>query len=897
MALRIGAYTVVRELARGGMGVVYVARHEALGREVALKLLLASRSSESARARFQAEAQVVARLRHPHIVAIHEVGLHQGAPYLVMDLVDGESLEARIERDGPLPPADAVRIVEEVSRAVAYAHAQGILHRDLKPGNVLIERRRAAPALDQHDASGVAERSSASAPANVLLASDGRALLTDFGLAKDLSDERARLTRSGQLLGTPVFMPPEQAAAEHERVDERSDVYALGMTLYQALTGEVPFLSDSLIELLTQIVERAPRPPSELRPELPRELDSVVLMCLEKEPARRYASAELLAQDLARWRRDEPVTASRSGLGTRARAWLRRGRRSRGSVLAGALLVLCGGAIVAHQAVLAPRARAAEELAAEERWQAESLTPLLYGLRPGAKLEAVQAGELRRRLAELEGVERVLGPSPASRAARARLEAYQRLLELRRQPRRPPSAPLATERELPHLLVDAIALAQRRDLPALWSALDEAERLHPGPEVREVRLALLARHDPATFLRGGSGSSSQGPSDPGSGGPGSGASEADAALARELAPEATQRLYARVLGPAFAGTAEDAHRELSSLAQALGGWSGLPPDLLARARDAALEDTAEAWSAELPAELLLQSRLDRLELVLADPPAPPHAPRLAAALEAALQRTLGGAPSLGQVRVAAELERVAALLDGRRREAERLRGAVLRLVGAGPLEDAPLLHALLRHGAGCDLATLAARASTAALLALRARYPRCPCAGALEASRGAASDPLLLERVLTAPRATDLAPRYRFELGCERVRLLAARAPSDRAAAAAAARGQLAELRRYPAPLAEAWRLHDAVWWAGELAGQHSPAERSAAARYTRELREAARPDAPVERAALAEWLERQALRPGLSISRQRELLGEAYSFAAGERAQEISARLAALGE
>ncbi|HBP18669.1 MAG TPA: serine/threonine protein kinase, partial [Planctomycetes bacterium] len=140
MRRNFGDYTILRELARGGMGAVYVARHDTLGREVALKVLLSSRQGDKARARFAAEARLVARLRHPHVVPVHEVGVHEGQPFLVMDLIDGESLEARIDRDGSLPPREAARVVEELARAVHYAHEQGVLHRDLKPGNVLLAR-------------------------------------------------------------------------------------------------------------------------------------------------------------------------------------------------------------------------------------------------------------------------------------------------------------------------------------------------------------------------------------------------------------------------------------------------------------------------------------------------------------------------------------------------------------------------------------------------------------------------------------------------------------------------------------------------------------------------------------------------------------------------------------
>jgi len=262
--LRFGDYVLEAEIAHGGMGVVYRARQTGLGRVVALKLLLLGRhaGAESVE-RFRREAQAAAALRHPNIVAIHEVGEHEGQHYFSMELVEGRNL-AEALRAGPLPPRRAAEVARTIAAAVHYAHGQGVLHRDLKPSNVLLD-------------------------------AFGEVRLTDFGLAKKL-DGSSDLTVTGQMVGTPNYLSPEAAAGRHDAVGPASDVYSLGALLYELLTGRPPFLAGSLAETLLRIRDAEPVAPQDLNPGVPRDLQTITLKCLEKEPARRYASAGALAE-------------------------------------------------------------------------------------------------------------------------------------------------------------------------------------------------------------------------------------------------------------------------------------------------------------------------------------------------------------------------------------------------------------------------------------------------------------------------------------------------------------------------------------------------------------------------------------------------------------------------
>ncbi len=288
--MRIGAYEVTRELGRGATAIVYAARGPE-GQPVAVKLLAAVGPIGRVTARFQREVEALARLRHPGIVGFVEAGEHQGRPFLVTELVEGETLQARLDRAGALSPAATVELGAALADALAHAHAQGVLHRDLKP-------------------------------ANVLLGLDGRPRLADFGLARDLEASLGSLTASGALVGTPGFWAPEQAQGAREAFGPATDVWGLGATLYAALTREPPFSGGSLAEVCVATTSEPATPPSRLEPTVPGDLEAVVLRCLEKAPTARHASADALARALRACQRP----------GRRAR----RARRSRLALVLGA---------------------------------------------------------------------------------------------------------------------------------------------------------------------------------------------------------------------------------------------------------------------------------------------------------------------------------------------------------------------------------------------------------------------------------------------------------------------------------------------------------------------------------------------------------------------------------
>ncbi len=287
----IPGYEILGELGRGGMGVVYKARHVQLKRLVAVKMILSGAHADPGElARFRLEAEAVARLQHPHIVQIHEIGEVEGRPFFSLEFVAGGSLAQKLAGT-PLPPGEAARLTHILAGALHHAHEHGIIHRDLKP-------------------------------ANVLLTAEGTAKVTDFGLARKL-DEIGQ-TQSGAVMGTPSYMAPEQAAGQTRALGPAVDVYALGAILYDMLTGRPPFKGASLLETLEQVCHRDPVPPGQLVAKLPRDLETICLKCLQKEPRKRYASARDLAEDVQRFLDGRPILARPTGMAEKALKWLRR---------------------------------------------------------------------------------------------------------------------------------------------------------------------------------------------------------------------------------------------------------------------------------------------------------------------------------------------------------------------------------------------------------------------------------------------------------------------------------------------------------------------------------------------------------------------------------------------
>jgi len=304
-----GDYELLEEIGHGGMGVVFKARQKSLDRTVAVKMLLPGAASHPDYLnRFRTEASAAAGLQHPNIVAIHEVGVHEGRPFLVMDFVEGRSLAQWISnlKSQISSPHQAAQWVTTVAEAVQFAHDHGILHRDLKPSNILID-------------------------------ASGQPRLTDFGLAKRIAGDTS-LTLSGQLLGSPSYMPPEQAAARHGKVSRRSDVYGLGATLYHLLTGRAPFQAATITETLDEVLNKEPVAPRVLSSGIPRDLETICLKCLEKDPHRRYASARELADELGRFLRGEPTLARPVGFVGKTAKWCR--RRPAQAALLGALTIV-----------------------------------------------------------------------------------------------------------------------------------------------------------------------------------------------------------------------------------------------------------------------------------------------------------------------------------------------------------------------------------------------------------------------------------------------------------------------------------------------------------------------------------------------------------------------------
>ena len=303
-------YEILGELGRGGMGVVLKARQVSLNRTVALKLIKSGVfASESELLRFQNEAEAVAQLDHPHIVPIYEIGQHAGRHFFSMKLIDGAGLNKRLAEFAG-DPRSAAQIIAIIALAVHHAHQRGILHRDLKPANILLD-------------------------------SDGQPHVTDFGLAKQIKGD-GDLTESGAPVGTPAYMSPEQATGGRGSLSTATDVYGVGTVLYALLAGRAPFAGTTLIETLDKVRTCSPERPSQLNERVPRDLEIICLKCLEKEPARRYSSAQALAEDLDRWLKGLPILARPVGPTTRVMMWCRR-NKALASLAALLLLALLSG--------------------------------------------------------------------------------------------------------------------------------------------------------------------------------------------------------------------------------------------------------------------------------------------------------------------------------------------------------------------------------------------------------------------------------------------------------------------------------------------------------------------------------------------------------------------------
>ncbi|HEY1191795.1 MAG TPA: serine/threonine-protein kinase, partial [Gemmata sp.] len=304
----VPGYEIECVLGRGGLGVVYKARHLTLKRTVALKMMLSGgHSGPSELARFSIEAETVARLQHPNIVQIHEVGAADGHPYCALEFVAGGTLADQL-KGRPVPAGEAAALVRTLARAMQLAHSRNVVHRDLKPANILLQREeRGRPIPDRRGAKDEPDQDR-SGTSCVLHSSLFVPKIADFGLARQL-DRDSGQTQAGMVMGTPAYMAPEQAAGRANEAGPAADVYALGAVLYECLTGRPPFQCASMVETLDQVRTQEPVPPSRVRGAVPLDLETICLKCLRKKPEKRYASAAELADELARYQNGEPILA------------------------------------------------------------------------------------------------------------------------------------------------------------------------------------------------------------------------------------------------------------------------------------------------------------------------------------------------------------------------------------------------------------------------------------------------------------------------------------------------------------------------------------------------------------------------------------------------------------
>lgn len=434
-------YELVEEIARGAMGVVYRARQRSLGREVALKTILAGNgATDRTVQRFLSEAQSAARLDHPGIVPVHDVGHVGGQHYYTMAFIEGDSLAQRLE-EGPLGFQEAARIALETAEALQSAHDAGVLHRDIKPGNVLLDGA-------------------------------GRAVVTDFGLSRPI-EENSGLSQSGDAIGTPSYMAPEQAVGQLDGLGPTTDVYGVGALLYAMIAGRAPFVGPNVVATLQAVKERDPLALSILRPEVPRDLETICQRCLHKVPERRYATAAALAEDLRRWSVGEPIEARPVGTFERTWMWVRRHPMVSTLASASAILLIAGTLGITWQWRKAvrllgerDRADAARIEAVRSGIESASASAVLSKLDDVLPLEDDHARQLEARASE-----RSLGP-----VARARVH-----LGLVLDGRMPNSV----------LIEDLVALADRADEVRLL--IEGMERsLAARPSAAEELVARLA---------------------------------------------------------------------------------------------------------------------------------------------------------------------------------------------------------------------------------------------------------------------------------------------------------------------------------------------------------------------------------------------------------------------
>jgi eukaryotic-like serine/threonine-protein kinase len=378
---RLVDYEILGELGRGGMSVVYKARHVKLGRLVALKTILnGDYASPQEQARFRAEAQALARLQHPNIVGIYDVGEQEGRPFFALEFVEGGSLKDYL-KSIVLAPRQAAQLVETLARATHAAHQCGIIHRDLKPSNILLQRlardERGSTLRENNSHNGDSRPAETRGAPRSSSVANPIPKIADFGLAKSLDPEKTQ-TQSGAFLGTPSYAAPEQAAGQIKRIGPATDVYALGAILYELLAGRAPFRAETPLETLRQVTSDDPVPPRTLSPRLPRDLETICLKCLRKDPQQRYPSAENLAQDLRRFLNGESIRARPVPLRERALKWaFLHPAWVALMAAAGALLLGLGGYTVQRQldfeTVQAERDRAqkAERLALQRAGEAQ----------------------------------------------------------------------------------------------------------------------------------------------------------------------------------------------------------------------------------------------------------------------------------------------------------------------------------------------------------------------------------------------------------------------------------------------------------------------------------------------------------------------------------------------